>query len=534
MTNFFEFEKKSSDGIRSKRSQAVPPARRRIQKPVEAQKSSVVSQDEPDIRIAAYEEEKREPISLSPRPTAKRTPAFIQEQDAGDAFLSGTEESDNYVLPEAQAQKPESKQISLLKTSRRNAIAARVRGIFALFSRKEDMPLSLSEEIQKDSKSKLLRWGVLCGVLALAAGGALLSFYFSRLIVTVNPALTGHELSDVRIIVDHKASEVSAEKNVLPAERLEFSRIEKGIFPATGQKYVEERAHGIVRIYNRFSATPQRLVASTRFVTDKGAVYRLTRAVTIPGAALEEGGISPRFAEAELAADKPGSAGNISGLITLKIPGFQGTPRYEGFYAEAVSGFAGGMTGESKVATKEDIARAEEEVTKKVYDAVKLEVAKKIPPDFKAVDGLREIEIIKVISPKVSAAGETFEVEAHAVGQVLVFREADISLALRTLFLQDKKDAEEIKNMSGIAYSVKSLDMQNGKAELALAGKVYLKSVIAERELAGILQGKKEQELIETLKRKTEIKDFSISLFPPWTFRAPAEVDRIRVIIKEN
>lgn len=511
MNNFFEFEKKSSDGIRRKSAHAIP-ASLSLKKHIEAEPPIPSAPPALDIRTVAYEE----------------------EETLAQNFAPHAAEARRVSAPAETAQRePVQKQHSSFKERRVRSVAARFSGLFAIFSRKDDTPLSLSEEIQKDSKSKLLKWGTVSGIAVLVAGGAVLSMYFSRLVVTVHPALALRELSDVQIILDHKSAEVNSETKTLPAELLEFSRVEKASFPATGQKYVEERAHGIVRIYNRFSSVPQRLVASTRFVTDKGAVYRLIQAVTVPGAAIEGGAVSPRFVEAELVADKPGNEGNFAGSATLKIPGFHGTPKYEGFYAEAMTGFQGGMKGESKVATKEDIAHAEEDVTKKVYDAVKLEVAKKIPPDFKIIDGLREIEIAKVTSPKISAAGDIFEVEARAVGRVLVFREADISLALRELFLQDKKNSEEIKNMSEVDYTVKKLDMKSGRAELSLAGKIYLKPVIAGRELASLLQGKREQDLLQVLRGKTEIKDFSLSLFPPWTFRAPEGVERIRVIIED-
>lgn len=510
MSDFFEFEKRASDGIRRK-SPKILHTRAPHQKPVETATVDSVIEDELNIRTAEYEEKDAPRKNKNDYRAVSQDTPFVETEDS-------PEEKENRVLP-----------------PRRRNIYAALTHIARFFRLRvgHGVSITLSEEIKKDSRSKLFKWGALSGIAVLCIVGIALPLFFPRLVVTVKPVIRQHGLANISVIIDHKSSEVDGDKGVTPAELLEFSRVEKANFPATGQKYVEEGARGMVRIYNKFSSAPQGLKIKTRFITDTGAIYRLPRAVSVPGAAIENDKIIPRFIEAELVADEAGSEGNIQGEIMLKIPGFQGTPKYEGFYAEAIAGFKGGAKGETKVVTKDDIARAEEEVTKKVFDALKLEIAKKIPPDFKVVEGLREIEITQVTSPRGLAIGDTFTVEARAVGRVLVFRERDIATLLRGALLKENKDTENVSDMSGVIYTVKDFSTQDGRAEILLSGNAYTKPIISERGLAALLQGKHQKDLLNILKERSEIKDFSLALFPPWAFRAPAENDRIKVIIKE-
>ncbi len=519
MVDFFEFKKKSSDGIRKKTPQ-FSHARAYPAKEVDNEKNQdihVVSYTEHDENISPKEDvfgKNNEEMVMSV-PEEVFLPASISEHKER-ASVHGHFIEKPPLLVSKNVLYPAIKHFSKAFHPRKNGDAAE---------------LSLPEEIKKDSTSRIFRWGVISGIAVLIVIGAFVSFRFSRLVITIKPALNSQELLSTQIFLDHTSSEINFNLHSIPAERLEFSRTEKEVFSATGQKIVEERARGIVRIYNRFGSSPQHLVAQTRLITDSGVLYRLSKAVTIPGAKIEEGKIIPRFIEAEVAADRPGQEANVSGEVTMKILGFLGTPKYEGFYALAEGGLHGGISGESHVATKEDIARAEEGVTKKVFDWIKHEMGKKISPDLTVIDGLREIEIIKLISPKEYAAGDTFEIEARAVGRLLVFRESDVATLLERIVGKEKKNSEKIENLREISYAVKNIDLKNGRAELSLTGKVFAKSIISPTELASLLRGMPKEDIFRILKGRGEIGDFSLALFPPWIFHAPEHTDRIRVII---
>lgn len=398
-----------------------------------------------------------------------------------------------------------------------------------------DESLSLPEEIRKDKKSRMVRWGGIAGIGFLTIAAIALSLYFPRLTVKITPALHPHELSDTKLILNHAVSELRLDRNTIPAERLEFSGTEKVEFAGSDQKYIETKAYGTVKIYNNFSTAPQNLVASTRFFTDAGVLYRLPKPVIIPGAAMENGKLSPRFVEVELFADQKGEGGNLSGEAVLKIPGFQGTPRYGGFYAVAKNGFKGGFKGESKTAAKADIISAEENATKKVYDKLKQGIAQGTPPDFKALDGLREIEIMGITGPHENEPGARFEVEARAQARVLVFREVDLVSLLEQALVEILQDRERLdtSKLGEVRFIIKEVDFEKGIAEIALQGKVYGKSVIPHDELALVLAGKTKESALELLRSRDDLEDFTLELFPFWRRSIPRDASQIKIKVEE-
>ena len=65
---------------------------------------------------------------------------------------------------------------------------------------------------------------------------------------------------------------------------------------------MSQKAQGTLTIYNAYSSAPQTLVATTRFVTPDGKIFRLTNEVTVPGAKITNGQIVPSSINAPIAA----------------------------------------------------------------------------------------------------------------------------------------------------------------------------------------------------------------------------------------
>lgn len=382
------------------------------------------------------------------------------------------------------------------------------------------------------SSGKSIWWGTASGLTGIAVIALLLSTAFARITITVSPHTEQVVIEDIEILLDASVSEIRADIRAAPAERLEFRHTATRDFEATGKQLVEEKARGRVRIYNRFSSSPQGLVAATRFLTENGVLYRLVSGIIVPGAKIEAGQIAPQFVEAELMADKPGEEANQEGELTLNIPGFKGGPKYEGFYAVASGGFSGGFKGEARVVSKDDVARAEEEVSKAAFDKVREDMRKKIPPDLRLVEALREIEARDVVSPRPGTRRDNFSVEASAVGKALVFREDDIKALLSRLILVDDKSRTIISDSFALGYRAKTLDLQSGRAEVIVNGEAISKIVINREELLRLAAGKKEGSLIETLKGRKDLAAFNVAFFPPWLFSAPEDPQKIRVILE--
>ncbi len=397
----------------------------------------------------------------------------------------------------------------------------------------DELSSSLAREIQEHRKFRLIAWGVLAGSAFIVVIAIVLTTAFAALTVFVKPRTDMAAIPDMVITLDSNTSRANSAQRILPAERLQFSEHVEGEFQSSGKEYVEERARGKVKLYNQFSSSPQSLVASTRFITDSGMMYRLSRGVTIPGAKIEEGKIIPQSIETELVADKTGDQGNASGEVSLKVVGFKGTPKFDGFYALAQSGFSGGFTGEARVVTRDDLKSAQEKVSKEVYDSLKSAALGKIPPHFKSLDTLREVAVTKVDSPLEKSRADGFRVGVDGTSRVIVFRESDLLTLLYTTLLKEDPTKEILTEGNQVEYQVRSVDFEKGRATLALKGNIKTKAKVPESELVSLLKGKKEGSIIELLKDRPELASFRLTFFPFWLSKAPNSEDKIKLQIVE-
>lgn len=383
------------------------------------------------------------------------------------------------------------------------------------------------------SSSRKVLFGVLAGIATFLVLVVLISTVFARASLTVKPRVESSILDNVTITLDSSVAGVVGDKRVIPAERLIFTKKVSDTFSTTGKEMIEDRARGMAKIYNRFSSSPQSLVATTRFSTDDGVLYRLPKGIVVPGAKIEEGKIAPQFIETELVADLAGEGGNLGGEATLKIPGFRGDPKkYNGFYAIAEKGFSGGFRGEARVVAREDLRAAEEKITKRVYDETLQEFTGKVPAEFKLVEALREIQITNVSAPAEKSRRDEFTVEAEARGRTVVFREKELLSLLHLLLIGEDKTREFVADSLSITYQVITVDYEKGKATVSLRGSIKTKAIIPEKELKTLALGKKEGSLVELLKGRPELSSFRISFFPPWISKAPADENKIRIFVE--
>ncbi|KKU85092.1 MAG: hypothetical protein UY15_C0042G0002 [Parcubacteria group bacterium GW2011_GWA2_47_9] len=391
--------------------------------------------------------------------------------------------------------------------------------------------LSEEEREEKKKRQSLFR-GILVGGGSLFVILILLSTVFARVTISVNPKIETVEIQDVTAVFDTTVAALIPKQKILPAAKLEFSKTASQEFEATGKKTADFKARGTVKIYNAFNSSPQPLVSKTRFLSGKGVLYRLLVSITIPAAKIESGKVVPQFVETELVADESGDGGNISGEVKLVIPGFEGTPKYNGFYAIAPSGFSGGARGERNVVTKEDRTRASEEVTKQVYAELEKESFGKVPPDFTVSDALRAIEILKVDVPATDTAVDRFTARTDAVLRMIVFREGDVVSFLRGLVVGQDQKSEIVPDSIALTYAARSIDFAKGRAEVVIRGSIKTRAVISESDIINAIKGRSAGEVKEFLKARTDIASSDVSFFPPWLLGVPGSAGKIKIRYK--
>lgn len=375
-------------------------------------------------------------------------------------------------------------------------------------------------------------WAWAGGGAALFVLAAVTSTVFARLTIIVKPRVENVEVRGVNAVFDVSAQKILADQKIIPAELMEFKKMAQKEFNATGEEYVNEKASGKAVLYNTYSSSPQKLVATTRFVTDGGVLFRLKENVTVPGAKVEGGEIVPQSIEIELVADADGEKSNLGGPVTLFIPGFRGSEKYKGFYASAPSGFQGGFQGTARVISKSDRTKAESALTEQALKELRLEIVRKVPHDFTFIDALAKTSIHQVDIPEEKTRLDRFRAGVEAAAHVLVFREEDVHAFLKEGVIGEDKTKKIVDGSFVIDYTVQEFDNTNGKANVVLEGSMKTKRVIFENDLAFLVRGRNEASIIEVLKSRDELIDFNIAFFPPWLFSAPDDEKKVKFIVE--
>ena len=173
-------------------------------------------------------------------------------------------------------------------------------------------------------------------VIALIAAAAFASTYFASAKVTVSAKRVSSS-SELQLALE----------NGTDYSVISTAIIERETVAATEEQDVERKASGTIVVYNDFDAEEQELIATTRFQTADGLVFRIPAGITVPGNSVQGDKTIPGKVETQVVADKAGSEYNIA-ATRFTVPGFQGTPRFTAFWAESTAPMTGGYVGTVK------------------------------------------------------------------------------------------------------------------------------------------------------------------------------------------
>ena len=386
--------------------------------------------------------------------------------------------------------------------------------------------------VRPPRKSPLRRMGFTAAFAAsLALVGYLAFFILPSAKISIERKKTDWSFTGT-VTASVKAPAVSGADLVIPAQIFTVSKNGIYSFPASGSEVVERKASGKITIWNAYSSEAQPLVKNTRFVTPEGKVYRIISAVTVPGAKISEGKIQASSVEAEVAADQPGDSYNTGPVAKLRIPGFQGSPKYDGFYGEFKTGASGGFVGEMKVPTEDDIKAAKEDVTAKVDAAVKSSVIMTIPPEFKVVESAITYDIIKSeVASDVNDKGE-FSYGVVMETKVPAYKEDDLIALMAEKFKESNADPYDlvVKNLS--YASDLSADLSAGKISIPLDfNGVWARSFNPDT-FRGEILGASEESLKSAIFAIPGVLSAKADLWPFWVSRVPDDPDKIEINVQ--
>ena len=399
----------------------------------------------------------------------------------------------------------------------------------------EDKSIEKTEEIfsatQEPIASKWPKFFVIFIIFAVLVAGLVGYLVLPTTEITLSPK-TEKISFDLLVIGSRNISQVDESLNKIPLQEIEVEKTKKREFSATGEKQLNEKAKGFITIYNEYSSDEQPLLVRTRFESSGGKVFRTTKAITVPGAKIEEGKIVSSSIDVEVIADEAGEDYNID-PTNFNIPGFKGTPKYASFYGKSEEKMEGGYVGKVKVVSAEDIERAEESLTEDVKNEVKQAFQEQIPTDLKVIEEELKEEVTKLSSSnKEGDQIDKFTMEIKATIKAFLFKEDDLkNLADLNIISQISEDKISLPETQQIDIGELTIDWANGEVSFPL----YIEEEVAwkidtqllKKDLAGLT----ELEVRGYLSSQEEIGEAKVSFWPFWVKRIPTQEKKIKIII---
>lgn len=348
---------------------------------------------------------------------------------------------------------------------------------------------------------------VFIGILLLAIGAY---FYLPSAQVTVFPLKKTENISLKLDVSENPNSGSSANTIVLKTQVIEDEAVLSNTFDATGQKGdSNQKAKGVITIYNEFSETSQVLVATTRFLSNDNKLFRLLETVTVPGMTVKDGKTEAGKIEANIVADEAGSDFNIK-EATFTIPGLVGSAKHDKFYAKLTQETKGGGNSGSdlKAVSKSDIENAKFKTENQLKSQLKENIKNKLGSENQLLDNAISYEVLDFsVFPEEGAVTENFEYQ--------------VRIKIKTLAFSSKEMDEKIVNLINSSVSQKNVPMElssfeknYGNADIDFAKKTIkmdvsvnskLISKIDKNKISEGLAGKKKEEMSEIIGTYPEV-----------------------------
>lgn len=341
-------------------------------------------------------------------------------------------------------------------------------------------------------------------------GGGIILFFLVAMIavlpksqILISPK---HVAIDDNIDLTFKVDQSVADtdRRILPARIIERDITYTKSFKATGVGDVgAQKAQGTIVIYNAFDGNPQTLVATTRFLSENGTLFRLVKTTIVPG--MKNG--EPGKVEALVIADKEGAESNI-GPGRFSVPGFDSSPKKEKIYAVSEKAMMGGGAGGSGVAlvTQDDIARAQKDMESGVNRYISDQLSSLVRPDNEIL--LSEAIKYETVRSEASVSENTmkedfmYEIVTHA--RAIVFMQDDVRAIMEDVFAEKLSGYGVSDPEIKLAYQGIVPNFDDRTIKMSVHGSTVITAQVNVASFKEDIRGKKHDDLLSVIEEKYE------------------------------
>lgn len=340
---------------------------------------------------------------------------------------------------------------------------------------------------------------------------------------------------EFKTIVDTSLASINKAKASIPGQTIRVEREMSDIFDATGKQDKASKAEGDIVIYNTYNASSQTLIKNTRFKSKDGLIYRLQSQITVPGAKMSGTKVvTPGTVSARVIAEQTGPEYNID-AGEFSIPGFQGTPKFLGFYGKSSKPFSGGGSSNATFATRGDLDKAKLALTEKLSQGEKEYIASQVPKETIYVPESVISNDPELSADAVDAISSKFKVTLKTSYTVIVFSEKDITdLADYNIANKISDSRKQVIDSRVISYSDYTLGQDKTTLSFTVKISELLLGIVDMNDLQKLLAGKDESEIRQILGVNDSIDSAEITFWPLWSSQAPSNPDSIEVTVNES
>lgn len=379
----------------------------------------------------------------------------------------------------------------------------------------------------KRKKSKVFRSLMLLILFAFVI--ALFIYVFPEVEVTIVPETETVE-NDFEVRVDSSLNKVDLTNNKFPGQIIQVEDELEKIFNTTGEKNIGDKAEGQVVFFNQ-TGLVQPITPQNSLVTDDGQVFFVKNNIEIPKAEVSaEGSIVYGNITAAVIAKEAGEEGNIDpGRLTIIDLPFS---KQNKIYAEVKNRLTGGTSKVIKVASEEDLTKAEKNLLDSLNPKLKNLLQDELDSGQTLNDDMIEYETLAVEKTvELEEEIEEFNMKVKARAKALVWDEQEVKhMILDKIESQTASDKQLVETSQDIFdVEVEDFNLQNGTADLKIHTKNQISLPIDLNLLKDELKGLTEFEARRLLLNKSDIKDVRFKFRYSITNKIPQNGNRINI-----
>jgi len=373
-------------------------------------------------------------------------------------------------------------------------------------------------------------WTIVGVIVILAIGVYVTSVFFDHADITINFKQTPWSYQS-NFTASKSAVGINPANNTIPAQVFTTTKNVTESFPGSSVQQVSQKAQGTITIYNAYSAAPQELVATTRFLTPAGQIFRITQNVTVPGETkAASGALTPSSVTAPIVADQAGPAYNIGSVAKLTIPGFdKDATREAGFYGVITATTTGGFIGTRATPTTADIANAKASTTALLEASVQSGFSGTYPNNFEIPTGAATTSITTLTVNTSTDANGNFTVFGVATLEAIGFDQSALQNYLLSL-AQAQEASSSFKTFTA-TYSDVTANFTSGQISFALSAQGSLEPAFIAAQFATSIEGQGIGSARSTIAALPNLSDGEISMWPSWLQSIPSDPAKIHIAV---